>query len=79
MLCFLLSPLFYFNVNHKCLLKCCFLMQGAFTHQDFSGHKGTIRAGDVQVRLTPTQSSSHKLMIHWILSPTNIAIWIFSG
>ena len=24
-------------------------LQGAFTHQDFAGHKGTIRAGDVQV------------------------------
>ncbi|XP_012704141.1 pirin-like protein isoform X2 [Setaria italica] len=23
-------------------------LQGAFTHQDFAGHKGTIRAGDVQ-------------------------------
>lgn len=23
--------------------------QGAFTHQDFAGHKGTIRTGDVQV------------------------------
>jgi hypothetical protein len=26
-------------------------LQGAFTHQDFAGHKGTIRAGDVQVNL----------------------------
>ena len=23
--------------------------QGAITHQDFAGHKGTIRTGDVQV------------------------------
>jgi len=26
-------------------------LQGAFTHQDFAGHKGTIRTGDVQVSL----------------------------
>uniref|UniRef100_A0A7N0RBV6 Pirin n=1 Tax=Kalanchoe fedtschenkoi TaxID=63787 RepID=A0A7N0RBV6_KALFE len=25
-----------------------YMLQGAFTHQDFAGHKGTIRAGDVQ-------------------------------
>ncbi|KAF8393960.1 hypothetical protein HHK36_020162 [Tetracentron sinense] len=25
-----------------------YMLQGAFTHQDFSGHKGTIRTGDVQ-------------------------------
>jgi hypothetical protein len=24
-------------------------LQGAFTHQDFAGHKGTIKAGDLQV------------------------------
>lgn len=28
-----------------------FDLQGAFTHQDFAGHKGTIRTGDVQVQL----------------------------
>lgn len=27
-----------------------FEFQGAFTHQDFAGHKGTIRTGDVQVK-----------------------------
>ncbi|XP_044945933.1 pirin-like protein isoform X1 [Hordeum vulgare subsp. vulgare] len=33
----------------KAVLSCRFVpMQGAFTHQDFSGHKGTIRTGDVQ-------------------------------
>ncbi|CAN6280592.1 unnamed protein product [Urochloa humidicola] len=25
-----------------------YMLEGAFTHQDFAGHKGTIRAGDVQ-------------------------------
>uniref|UniRef100_A0ACD5WHI8 Uncharacterized protein n=1 Tax=Avena sativa TaxID=4498 RepID=A0ACD5WHI8_AVESA len=25
-----------------------YMLEGAFTHQDFSGHKGTIRTGDVQ-------------------------------
>ncbi|KAF8388503.1 hypothetical protein HHK36_027176 [Tetracentron sinense] len=25
-----------------------YMLQGAFTHQDFGGHKGTIRTGDVQ-------------------------------
>ncbi|KAL4192789.1 hypothetical protein AMTRI_Chr06g173700 [Amborella trichopoda] len=25
-----------------------YMIQGAFTHQDFAGHKGTIRAGDLQ-------------------------------
>lgn len=25
-----------------------YMLQGAFTHQDFAGHKGTIRTGDVQ-------------------------------
>ncbi|KAI0523081.1 hypothetical protein KFK09_005471 [Dendrobium nobile] len=25
-----------------------YMLEGAFTHQDFSGHKGTIRAGDLQ-------------------------------
>jgi hypothetical protein len=28
-------------------------IQGAFTHQDFAGHKGTIGTGDVQVLLYP--------------------------
>lgn len=26
-----------------------YMLDGAFTHQDFAGHKGTIRTGDVQV------------------------------
>ncbi|KAJ6850118.1 pirin-like protein [Iris pallida] len=25
-----------------------YMLEGAFTHQDFSGHRGTIRAGDLQ-------------------------------
>ncbi|KAM3318311.1 hypothetical protein ACQJBY_035823 [Aegilops geniculata] len=29
-----------------------YMLDGAFTHQDFTGHKGTIRTGDVQVRST---------------------------
>ncbi|CAN6286191.1 unnamed protein product [Urochloa humidicola] len=38
-----------------------YMLEGAFTHQDFAGHKGTIRAGDVQVSLrpSPVQLSDH--------------------
>lgn len=31
-----------------------FVKQGSFTHQDFAGHKGTIRPGDVQVYFLST-------------------------
>lgn len=34
-----------------------YMLQGCFTHQDFAGHKGTIRAGDLQVRISNTQKS----------------------
>ena len=29
---------------------CLYKFQGGITHQDFAGHRGTIRTGDVQVR-----------------------------
>lgn len=32
-----------------------YMLQGAFTHQDFAGHKGTIRTGDLQVWISNTQ------------------------
>lgn len=38
---------------HQCSQTVCgnawLVKQGSFTHQDFAGHKGTIRPGDVQV------------------------------
>jgi hypothetical protein len=43
-------------------------MQGAFTHQDFSGRKGTIRTGDVQVNHLLNKSSKHEDYARWILS-----------
>uniref|UniRef100_A0A8R7Q8X1 Pirin N-terminal domain-containing protein n=1 Tax=Triticum urartu TaxID=4572 RepID=A0A8R7Q8X1_TRIUA len=37
-----------------------YMLDGAFTQQDFSGHKGTIRTGDVQVRSThPILQTNH--------------------
>ncbi|KAK4341479.1 hypothetical protein RND71_039980 [Anisodus tanguticus] len=32
-----------------------YMLQGAFTHQDFAGHKGTIRTGDVQVMMNDSR------------------------
>ncbi|CAN6321976.1 unnamed protein product [Urochloa humidicola] len=38
-----------------------YMLEGAFTHQDFAGHKGTIRAGDVQW-MTAGRGSVHSEM-----------------
>nr|ACF80384.1 unknown [Zea mays] len=49
------APLLFCSTHASCSLKrphpCgsgYWLLQGAFTHQDFAGHKGTIKTGDVQ-------------------------------
>jgi quercetin 2,3-dioxygenase len=49
------APLLFCSTHASCSLKRPYpcgsgywLLQGAFTHQDFAGHKGTIRTGDVQ-------------------------------
>ncbi|CAL4920089.1 unnamed protein product [Urochloa decumbens] len=47
LLCFTCRAVFS-SAPASCSLKRLLLLQGAFTHQDFAGHKGTIRAGDVQ-------------------------------
>jgi redox-sensitive bicupin YhaK (pirin superfamily) len=56
-------------------------MQGAVTHQDFSGRKGTIRTGDVQVQHLLNIPVMN--MICWNLSPANTAIlnlqWMTAG
>ncbi|PWA90107.1 pirin-like protein [Artemisia annua] len=33
---------------HRGFQTVTYMLEGAVTHQDFNGHKGTIRAGDVQ-------------------------------
>ncbi|KAM3327427.1 pirin-like protein isoform X1 [Capsicum chacoense] len=52
-----------------------YMLQGAFTHQDFAGHKGTIRTGDVQWMTAgrgivhsemPAGPGSHKGLQLWI-------------
>lgn len=40
------------------LAKCFCWFQGAITHQDFAGHKGTIGPGDVQVTTLINDSDS---------------------
>jgi len=42
-------------------------LQGAFTHQDFAGHKGTIRAGDVQVSSLSSALSLSPPLIQYLL------------
>jgi quercetin 2,3-dioxygenase len=49
------APLLFCSTHASCLLKrphpcgsSYWLLQGAFTHQDFVGHKGIIRTWDVQ-------------------------------
>ncbi|KAF3780326.1 Pirin-like protein [Nymphaea thermarum] len=37
-----------FICSYKILKRQIFYLQGAFMHQDFAGHKGTIRTGDLQ-------------------------------
>ncbi|KAL2506325.1 Pirin-like protein [Abeliophyllum distichum] len=36
------------NHPHRGFETVTYMLQGAFTHQDFAGHKGTVRTGDVQ-------------------------------
>jgi redox-sensitive bicupin YhaK (pirin superfamily) len=58
-------------------------MQGAFTHQDFSGHKGTIRTGDVQVCSNPLQKSSYnhiRFYLELTLQPEcSVLQWMTAG
>lgn len=37
-----------------------YMLDGAFTHQDFAGHKGTIRTGDLQVLVLNMQKTPLK-------------------
>lgn len=52
-----------------------YMLQGAFTHQDFAGHKGTIRAGDVQW-MTVGRGIIHSEMPAGEGLQTGLQLWI---
>nr|KAJ0216204.1 hypothetical protein LSAT_V11C300146700 [Lactuca sativa] len=52
-----------------------YMLEGAFTHQDFSGHKGTIRAGDVQW-MTAGRGIIHSEMPAASGVQTGLQLWI---
>lgn len=52
-----------------------YMLQGAFSHQDFSGHKGTIRAGDVQW-MTAGRGIIHSEMPAGEGTQTGLQLWI---
>jgi redox-sensitive bicupin YhaK (pirin superfamily) len=41
-------PCVLFYSAHLTLQTVTFMLEGAFEHQDFAGHKGLIEAGDLQ-------------------------------
>ncbi|XP_042498228.1 pirin-like protein isoform X2 [Macadamia integrifolia] len=45
---FVSAPAGFPDHPHRGFETVTYMLEGAFTHQDFSGHKGTIRAGDLQ-------------------------------
>ncbi|XP_010241770.1 PREDICTED: pirin-like protein [Nelumbo nucifera] len=52
-----------------------YMLQGAFTHQDFAGHKGTIRTGDVQW-MTAGRGIIHSEMPVGEGSQKGLQLWI---
>ncbi|KAM7465669.1 hypothetical protein LguiB_013231 [Lonicera macranthoides] len=52
-----------------------YMLQGAFTHKDFTGHKGTIRAGDVQW-MTAGKGIIHSEMPAGEGTQTGLQLWI---
>ncbi|KAK2986402.1 hypothetical protein RJ640_022400 [Escallonia rubra] len=52
-----------------------YMMQGAFTHQDFTGHKGTIGTGDVQW-MTAGRGIIHSEMPAGEGTQTGLQLWI---
>ncbi|XP_074361221.1 pirin-like protein [Apium graveolens] len=52
-----------------------YMLQGAFTHQDFAGHEGTIRAGDVQW-MTAGRGIIHSEMPAGEGLQTGLQLWI---
>ncbi|GJM97232.1 hypothetical protein PR202_ga14143 [Eleusine coracana subsp. coracana] len=49
-----------------------YMLEGAFTHQDFAGHKGTIHAGDVQVRV-------HSAALLSLIDDLIVQLWMTAG
>ncbi|XP_043710494.1 pirin-like protein [Telopea speciosissima] len=45
---FVSAPAGFPNHPHRGFETVTYMLEGTFTHQDFAGHKGTIRAGDLQ-------------------------------
>lgn len=64
------------------LLKVSYILQGTGQHEDFMGHKGKLKTGDVQVIYTYTCSDKHLLQINGIhrekISQSNICFQIRS-
>ncbi|KAL2530093.1 Pirin-like protein [Forsythia ovata] len=52
------------NHPHRGFETVTYMLQGAFTHQDFGGHKGTVRTGDVQW-MTAGRGIIHSEMPAW--------------
>lgn len=69
------SPAGFPDHPHRGFETVTYMLQGAFTHQDFAGHKGTIRAGDVQW-MTAGRGIIHSEMPAGEGVQTGLQLWI---